>query len=197
MWLLCPIKLYKLANELDKIIGNGELAEFYLYGYIKMEVDEKKGKELIEEGIKYNDMNCKDVLATYLRFKDEEKESIKLFEELIESKYYPSYSQYGKNLMNTIKTSEDPGGDKLRGKKLILEAANEGEDRDAIIYLLNDEKFKKEYQEKYLNLKFLENEYFKIKYENSENDLDQKIKFFKKGIKFNSEFCVNQLASIY
>jgi hypothetical protein len=89
---------------------------------------------------------------------------------------------------------EENGNDKIRGMKLIIEAANE-EDRETIMYLLDEKKFKKDY-EKYINFKFLEHYYFTIKGE-TYNDIKKKLKIWKEGIKYNSSLCIDEITSYY
>jgi hypothetical protein len=187
---------YKLSNELDNSKGFGEIAKYHLFETNNFIKNEKKGIESLEKGITQNDFFCKLVLADYLFIiKEKYHESIKIFEELLENKYYPGFTQYGEYLINGIPNSEDPSHDKLRGKKLIIEAAKDGEDKNAIIYLLKEKKFRKEY-EKYLNIEFLEGDYFSLKYDD-EIDINEKIKFLKEGVNYNSHWCISMLTSIY
>jgi hypothetical protein len=185
---------YKLANELDNKIGYAEMSDHYL-GYNKKERNEEKGMEFLEKGISMNDLNSKLALASYLVLKNKHNESKKLFEELIEQKHYPGYVEYGKLLIYDRIFAFEDGADKTRAMKLILEAANEGEDKGAILFLLDSELFKKDYK-KYINLKFLEDRYFEYKSKLYE-DINKKVKIWKQGVKFNSTYCIDELISYH
>jgi hypothetical protein len=185
---------FKLANELDNKIGYSEMSTRFL-GQNKKEINEEKGVELLEKGISMNDLNSKLALASYYVEKNKIKESKKLYEELIEQKYYPSYIEYAKRLLYLDQMEDENGMDKTRPMKLILEAANEGEDKGAILYLLHCELFKKDYK-KYINLKFLENDYFEYKSKLYE-DVNKKYKIWKQGVKFNSTYCIDELISYH
>jgi hypothetical protein len=185
---------YKLANELDNKIGYAEISDHFFR--FNKERNEEKGIELLEKGISMNDLNSKLKLATYLIQKKNYKESKKLFEELLEQKHYPSYVEYGKEILQNQSFAEYENGiDKIRAMKLILEAANEGTDREAVLYLLDCELFKKEYK-KYVNLKFLEDRYFEYKSKLYE-DINKKVKIWKQGVKFNCAYCIDELISYH